>query len=162
MADREQPYDPYIPSGERAGGSAGQHGNQRTAALQAVGGPLLDSERRRGELQEEGTLRWMVLVRRFGWTATDALEHSVPVYNALVAIKRSASVRRLCMSCWPFHQVLAVAVQYHLNPFRPSRHLATTLAYAYCAKRRHYGCLNHTNLRDIDRSSSLQHLNHFP
>jgi len=38
MADREQPYDPYIPS---AGGNAnaagqGQNGNHRTAALQAV------------------------------------------------------------------------------------------------------------------------------
>ncbi|KAJ9200938.1 hypothetical protein DTO166G4_7579 [Paecilomyces variotii] len=31
MADREQPYDPYIPSG----GSAPSGGNQRTAALQA-------------------------------------------------------------------------------------------------------------------------------
>lgn len=39
MADREAPYDPYIPSGAAApGGSQGQHGgNQRTAALQAVG-----------------------------------------------------------------------------------------------------------------------------
>ena len=39
MADREQPYDPYIPSGQAApGGSTAQHGgNQRTAALQAVG-----------------------------------------------------------------------------------------------------------------------------
>ena len=39
MADREAPYDPYIPSGAGApGGSQGQHGgNQRTAALQAVG-----------------------------------------------------------------------------------------------------------------------------
>ncbi|KAI9817424.1 MAG: Protein arg-6, mitochondrial [Pycnora praestabilis] len=37
MADREQPYDPYIPSGNgAAAGSAGQHaGNERTAALQA-------------------------------------------------------------------------------------------------------------------------------
>ncbi|KAA6413717.1 MAG: synaptobrevin [Lasallia pustulata] len=37
MADREAPYDPYIPSGAGApGGSQGQHGgNQRTAALQA-------------------------------------------------------------------------------------------------------------------------------
>jgi vesicle-associated membrane protein 4 len=37
MADREQPYDPYIPSGgngNNAGGSQ-QPGNQRTAALQA-------------------------------------------------------------------------------------------------------------------------------
>lgn len=34
MADREQPYDPYIPSGGNAGGS-GRDGNQRTAALQA-------------------------------------------------------------------------------------------------------------------------------
>lgn len=35
MADREQPYDPYIPAGgNNAGASAGQ-GNQRTAALQA-------------------------------------------------------------------------------------------------------------------------------
>jgi len=36
MADREQPYDPYIPSGGQ-GGAQGQQagGNQRTAALQA-------------------------------------------------------------------------------------------------------------------------------
>ncbi|MCJ1336699.1 SNAP receptor, synaptobrevin [Bachmanniomyces sp. S44760] len=38
MADREQPYDPYIPSGQQ-GGQAGattqNGGNQRTAALQA-------------------------------------------------------------------------------------------------------------------------------
>lgn len=41
MADREQPYDPYIPSGSSApGGSATHGGNQRTAALQAVGSPL--------------------------------------------------------------------------------------------------------------------------
>jgi len=33
MADREQPYDPYIPSG--GGASGGQGGNSRTAALQA-------------------------------------------------------------------------------------------------------------------------------
>ena len=37
MADREQPYDPYIPAGGNQGGSAGAApGNQRTAALQAV------------------------------------------------------------------------------------------------------------------------------
>ena len=37
MADREQPYDPYIPSGNGAPtAGAGQAGNQRTAALQAV------------------------------------------------------------------------------------------------------------------------------
>ncbi|KAI9657474.1 MAG: SNAP receptor, synaptobrevin [Bathelium mastoideum] len=37
MADREQPYDPYIPSGQNAGRSQGQgqDGNHRTAALQA-------------------------------------------------------------------------------------------------------------------------------
>ncbi|KAF2872970.1 synaptobrevin-domain-containing protein [Massariosphaeria phaeospora] len=34
MADREQPYDPYIPSGGPNQGGPGQ-GNQRTAALQA-------------------------------------------------------------------------------------------------------------------------------
>ncbi|KAL9055718.1 MAG: hypothetical protein Q9162_003354, partial [Coniocarpon cinnabarinum] len=33
MADREQPYDPYVPSGTQGG--AGQGGNQRTAQLQA-------------------------------------------------------------------------------------------------------------------------------
>ncbi|KKY22434.1 putative synaptobrevin [Diplodia seriata] len=33
MADREQPYDPYIPSGGNASQNNG--GNQRTAALQA-------------------------------------------------------------------------------------------------------------------------------
>lgn len=37
MADREQPYDPYIPSGGNPNQQAqGQGGNQRTAALQAV------------------------------------------------------------------------------------------------------------------------------
>ena len=37
MADREQPYDPYIPAGGNAqGGAQGQSGNHRTAALQAV------------------------------------------------------------------------------------------------------------------------------
>ncbi|EED15424.1 SNARE protein Snc2, putative [Talaromyces stipitatus ATCC 10500] len=36
MADREPPYDPYIPAGgAAAGGSAAPSGNQRTAALQA-------------------------------------------------------------------------------------------------------------------------------
>ena len=34
MADREQPYDPYVPSGQRGAGAQG--GNQRTAQLQAV------------------------------------------------------------------------------------------------------------------------------
>ena len=33
----EQPYDPYIPAGGNgAAGASAQHGNQRTAALQAV------------------------------------------------------------------------------------------------------------------------------
>lgn len=42
MADREQPYDPYIPSGgaQPQAGGAGQNGNHRTAALQAVGQEL--------------------------------------------------------------------------------------------------------------------------
>ncbi|GAM37644.1 SNARE protein [Talaromyces pinophilus] len=37
MADREPPYDPYIPAGGAGapGGSATPSGNQRTAALQA-------------------------------------------------------------------------------------------------------------------------------
>jgi len=36
MAEREQPYDPYIPASAHAGGSSNnQAGNQRTAALQA-------------------------------------------------------------------------------------------------------------------------------
>ncbi|KAF2017368.1 putative snare protein Snc2 [Aaosphaeria arxii CBS 175.79] len=36
MADREQPYDPYIPTGGDANqGGQGQNGNQRTQALQA-------------------------------------------------------------------------------------------------------------------------------
>ncbi|KIX10335.1 uncharacterized protein Z518_01417 [Rhinocladiella mackenziei CBS 650.93] len=35
MAEREQPYDPYIPSGGQGGGGAQPGGNQRTAALQA-------------------------------------------------------------------------------------------------------------------------------
>jgi len=36
MADRETPYDPYIPSsGGQAGAGAQNGGNQRTAALQA-------------------------------------------------------------------------------------------------------------------------------
>jgi hypothetical protein len=37
MADREQPYDPYIPSG--SGNAPQTGGNQRTAALQAVSIP---------------------------------------------------------------------------------------------------------------------------
>lgn len=41
MADREQPYDPYIPSG--ANGSQ-QGGNSRTAALQAVSRHLYSLE----------------------------------------------------------------------------------------------------------------------
>lgn len=37
MADRDQPYDPYIPSGGgNAQGAQGQGGNVRTQALQAV------------------------------------------------------------------------------------------------------------------------------
>jgi hypothetical protein len=40
MADREQPYDPYIPAGGAGAGAQpgaqGQNGNHRTAALQAV------------------------------------------------------------------------------------------------------------------------------
>lgn len=46
MADREQPYDPYIPSG--AGNGAQQGGNSRTAALQAVSGadPLVAGHKR--------------------------------------------------------------------------------------------------------------------
>lgn len=39
MAEREQPYDPYVPSGQNAGGNAGQ-GNQRTQQLQAVRPPF--------------------------------------------------------------------------------------------------------------------------
>lgn len=35
MAD--QPYDPYIPQGGAGGGASGAPGNQRTAAIQAVG-----------------------------------------------------------------------------------------------------------------------------
>jgi len=35
MADREQPYDPYIPAGGNAQGGQGQNGNVRTQALQA-------------------------------------------------------------------------------------------------------------------------------
>lgn len=35
MADRDQPYDPYIPSGGPAQGGNQNAGNQRTAALQA-------------------------------------------------------------------------------------------------------------------------------
>jgi len=35
MADREQPYDPYIPSGGAQGGARAADGTQRTAALQA-------------------------------------------------------------------------------------------------------------------------------
>ena len=49
MADREQPYDPYIPSGQNGGRSQGQgqgqDGNHRTAALQAVSCFLLFRDR---------------------------------------------------------------------------------------------------------------------
>lgn len=42
MADREQPYDPYIPSGGAGQqGAQGQNGNVRTAALQAVRTPII-------------------------------------------------------------------------------------------------------------------------
>ena len=42
MADREQPYDPYIPpGGQSAQGQSG--GNQRTAALQAVSERFISS-----------------------------------------------------------------------------------------------------------------------
>ena len=34
MADREQPYDPYMP--KQGDGQGQQNGNHRTAALQAV------------------------------------------------------------------------------------------------------------------------------
>lgn len=40
MADREQPYDPYIPSGGSAAGGATRDGSTRTAALQAVSDEL--------------------------------------------------------------------------------------------------------------------------
>lgn len=42
MANREQPYDPYIPAGgaSQGGNTAQDGGNQRTAALQAVGNPI--------------------------------------------------------------------------------------------------------------------------
>ena len=47
MADREQPYDPYIPSGNSAavagGANANRDGNHRTAALQAVCQTMRDS-----------------------------------------------------------------------------------------------------------------------
>lgn len=45
MAGREQPYDPYIPSGSAGQGGAAQHegGNTRTAAIQSVRGKLLNS-----------------------------------------------------------------------------------------------------------------------
>jgi hypothetical protein len=47
MADREQPYDPYIPAGGAGAqqGAQGQNGNHRTAALQAVRLPLSPSPR---------------------------------------------------------------------------------------------------------------------
>ena len=41
MAGREQPYDPYIPSGsngQQGGGGQYDGGNARTAAIQSVGG----------------------------------------------------------------------------------------------------------------------------
>ena len=40
MAGREQPYDPYIPSGSSGQGGNAQYegGNTRTAAIQSVGG----------------------------------------------------------------------------------------------------------------------------
>jgi len=40
MADREQPYDPYIPNGQGGSSGAARDGNQRTAALQAVRLPI--------------------------------------------------------------------------------------------------------------------------
>ena len=57
MADREPPYDPYIPSGG-AGQSGGAGGNARTAALQAVSSPspLLCYERFRFSTSAMGHL----------------------------------------------------------------------------------------------------------
>jgi hypothetical protein len=78
MADREQPYDPYIPSGGAQGGAGAQAGgNQRTAALQAVRTSLrliltfrlpLDDARQlfcgaRRRLRDRG---WPPLCRTFG------------------------------------------------------------------------------------------------
>ncbi|GAB7346638.1 hypothetical protein MBLNU459_g1773t2 [Dothideomycetes sp. NU459] len=60
MADREQPYDPYIPSGQSGGSSAGRDGNQRTAALQARAfraWALLLVLQRRSALSKTWTLR---------------------------------------------------------------------------------------------------------
>jgi vesicle-associated membrane protein 4 len=39
MADREQPYDPYIPAGGAGAQHAGQPGAHRTAAIQSVCSP---------------------------------------------------------------------------------------------------------------------------
>jgi hypothetical protein len=66
MADREQPYDPYIPSGNGApAAGAGQPGNQRTAALQAVSdaGFLLESDRWHGRWPFNGTELLMTEMR---------------------------------------------------------------------------------------------------
>lgn len=68
MADREQPYDPYIPSQSKPGHDGSAAGNQRTAALQAVGHSLLVSAlfRITGEQKRESwtksSLRWKAFI----------------------------------------------------------------------------------------------------
>jgi hypothetical protein len=43
MADREQPYDPYIPAGGAGAQHAGQPGAHRTAAIQSVCPPTFSA-----------------------------------------------------------------------------------------------------------------------
>ena len=58
----DQPYDPYIPSGQSGSThqSAPRDGNQRTAALQAVGQLLSLQYSEQGSLDTERRQKWMV------------------------------------------------------------------------------------------------------
>ena len=51
MAGREQPYDPYIPSGSNGQQGGGQYdgGNARTAAIQSVRGHFIFAYKRAGD-----------------------------------------------------------------------------------------------------------------
>jgi hypothetical protein len=70
MADRgEQPYDPYIPSGQPgAGGAAGAGaaagGNSRTAALQAVSIPVARRVYERSDVSGTYKLRHILFVAK--------------------------------------------------------------------------------------------------
>ena len=86
MADREQPYDPYIPSGGAQGGAGAQAGgNQRTAALQAVRASFHPSSDSRLPLDDVRPLFADSLRGRDGqqWRRTPELGATVDVVKAI-------------------------------------------------------------------------------